>query len=140
MHGPITIIDDLLGMVECPVSALCRVPRIRAGRRIALAHRRGETRVSYISSEAAVPLPPKLAIPAAHRHPDFDFDIGVGGGPERSDDAAEGRRDLVQMRYFLTGLQIRRRKCTCVYAFSQSDADIRQRHLFEIGAFLRGST
>src|SRR2546422_7628513 len=62
---------------------------VGGGRRITAADRRRQRPIRYVSRPAAISVGFELAVPAGDGQPDFNLDLGVGGGPQCSRDAAE---------------------------------------------------
>ena len=82
MNGAIAEVDHFFRMAKGPVgvSGAAGVAGVSAAAGEAVEHRDGQAVVADGTGEAAVALTDELAVPAGEGEPDFDGDVGVGGG------------------------------------------------------------
>ncbi len=80
MRGPVAEVDQFFGVAEGEAGAAAFVAGVRHRSGVVAAEGRGEIGLVDAAGPAAVAVAFEFAVPFFGGHPDFDFDVGVGGG------------------------------------------------------------
>src|SRR5215472_2873317 len=96
MDSAISIIDELLGVVQRETGAGAFMSRVGASRGESALNRRRECAGADRTRPAAVSDRFESPIPTRGWHPNFDFDVGVAGWLERRRDPAIRRQIFVR--------------------------------------------
>ena len=131
MYGARSEIHQLLRMSHCERSPLRRMPRVGAGRRVAVGERPCHGGIADVPAPSAVPDRLKFPVPVLRGQPDFDSDVRIRARHQRRRHATEGRQGFKDVRRLPGSRHGERTRLHCL---GQCDGGVRRMQRGQIGA------